>query len=247
MSDKNLTEEQNEEELRKTPPMARALAEYEKLISDPQPEDKPKPSEKEKAQNAHLYLDEMGRQHAMEDTQAQGGFYIQPTRRHLTKVCVGLTLPSVFVTAFVMALLDLMLIKAPERASNFVLYIFIMEGVTLLGVGWLVLYACITRTRGKLYKYRADGAGFYVTTKEPNKITGKEMIIQIAQIFYKDVRGVAYTHVTRLRGDYGYKVDIVMPYGTVHFDYMLPHFNHSIPTHDLPFDIIKRNIPKQDE
>ena len=224
--------------------MARALAEYEKLINGDQPEDRPPPK---KPQDPHLYLDEMGRQHAMEDIQAQGGFYIKPTRRYLTKVCVGLTVPSFISVAFVMALLDLMLIKAPERATSIIIFIFIIEGLVLLAVTWIVLYACLTRTRGKLYKYRADGAGFYVTTKEPNKVTGKETIIQIAQIFYKDVRGVAYTHVTRLRGDYGYKVDIVMPYGTVHFDYMLPHFNHSIPTHDLPFDIIKRNIPKQDE
>ena len=237
--------ERQENENRTVSPMERVLAEYENMMSDPTED---KPTAKKEAPDAHLYLDEMGLQHAIEDTQAQGGFYIKPTRRHLTKVCVGLTVPSVVLTALVLAFLDLMLIKAPERAQSIIIFILILEGLTVLAVACIILYHCITKTRGRLYKYRADGLGFYEETKAWDKVTGtKQLVVHQEQIFFKDVRGVAYTPTTRLNGDYGYSVDIIMTYGTVHFDYIFPHFKHSIPTKDLPFEVIKRNIPRQDD
>lgn len=244
-TDNDNMRDKQEDETHAVPPMERVLAEFEKMMSDP-PENKQ--SEKEKAQNARFYSDEMGRLHAIDDIQAQGSFFIKPTRRHLTKVCVGLTLPSVIATVVDISLLNLMLIFAPARAAGIITFIIIIEVLVVFSVAWLVLYNCITKTRGKLYNYKADGRGFYVTTKEWDKITGtKEVIIHKEQIFYKDVLGVAYTPTTLLRGNYGYKVDIILTYGTVHFDYIFPHFNHFIPPQELPFDIIKRNIPKKED
>ena len=230
-------------------PMERAMAEMERLLNEPT-EDIPSKKVKEShlPPDTKLYTDEMGRNHAIDEIQAQGGFFNKPTRRHVTAVALGLTLPSVLVTVFVIALLNLMLIRAPKEATGIIIFIRIIEGLVTLSVALTVLYHCITKTRGKLYQYKADGCGFYVTTKYWDKVAGvREMIVHKEQIFYKDVLGVAYTPTTRLRGKYGYKVEIILTYGTVRFDYIFPNFNHSIPQKDLPFDIIKRNIPKQDD
>lgn len=230
------------------PPAERAIAEMERLMNEPSENKPPKIKEDHLPPGTKLYTDEMGRNHNIHDIQAQGSFFIKPTRRHVTKVSVGLTVPSVILTVVVMALLDLMLINAPERALSIIIFIMVIEVVIVLSVAWIVLYYCITRTRGKLYNYKADGLGFYVTEKEWDKVTGfNEVIVHKEQIFYKDVLAVSYTPTTLLKGWYGYDVDIVMTYGTVHFDYIFPNFNHSIPPKDLPFDIIKRNIPKQDD
>ena len=229
-------------------PAQRAMAEMERLMREQSEDAPPKIKEDHLPPGTKLYTDEMGLQHAMSDIQAQGTFFIKPTRRHVTRVSVGLTLPSVVSTVVAMAILDIMLLFAPARALSLIIFILIIEVIVILSVAWLVLYNCITKTRGKLYRYKADGYGFYVTIKEQDKITGlNEVVKNIEQIFYKDVLSVAYTPTTLLRGNYGYEVDIILTYGTVHFDYIFPHFNRVIPLKELPFDIIKRNIPKRDD
>ena len=229
-------------------PAQRAMAEMERLMREQSEDAPPKIKEDHLPPGTKLYTDELGRNHAIDDIQAQGTFFIKPTRRHVTRVTVGLTLPSVAITVLVIALLDLLLIGAPDRALSIIIFILIIEVLVILSVAWLVLYNCITKTRGKLYRYKADGRGFYVTIKEQDKITGlSEVVKNIEQIFYKDVVSVAYTPTTLLRGNYGYEVDIILTYGTVHFDYIFPHFNRVIPLKELPFDIIKRNIPKRDD
>ena len=99
----------------------------------------------------------------------------------------------------------------------------------------IIFRASVTGIHGTSYSYKADGRGFYTTSKKGSD-----------QILYKDVLSVDYTPTKLLGGARGYTVEILMTYGMVRIDYIFPRFNHSIPKQSLPFEVIRRNIPKRD-
>ena len=214
-----------------TSPNKRALAEMEKLLSDT-----PK-SEQETLPPHGIYTDDMGREHNMDEIQAQGIFYVKPDRRFAAAFTFGVMLFIGAVNyAFIwMTNTNLINAKAEVDSPRFRFFL-VIELIVLLVTECITFYLCLTRIHGTLHNYKADGRAFYVTVRGK----GRE------QILFKDVLGVAYTPTKLFWGKRGYKVDIITTYGTIHYDYIFPQFNQSVALQNLPFDVIKRNIPQRD-
>lgn len=191
-----------------------------------------------------IYMDETGREHNMDDIQAQGSFYIKPEVRETVKLCIIFTIPALMITAAVITLVSLALI----RGSPIPMYVFIIfEVAVFIATELIALYLAITKARGPLYKYKADGRAFYVQEMGFSKVTGEEKVLTKQQIMFKDVLGVSYTPTTLFMGDRGYKVEILTTNGMIRFDYIFPRYKHVIAPEFLPFDVLKRNIPISDE
>ena len=208
-------------------PAARAVAEVEKMITGG-------------ASGANYYTDNMGRQHSMDTVQSQGSFYVKPSAGVLAVFTVGITivsgvaaflLSSMLFGLFITPILDRMPIK--DQGTIITVAEIAITAVVMI----LAFLLTITRVHGPLHSYKADGRGFFVTIKGK----GQE------QILYKDVLSVDYKRTKLLWGKRGYNVDILTTYGVVHYDYVFPRFNQSIALQNLPFDVIKRNIPKRDD
>ena len=222
----------------KVSPMERAFAGMESLMNDT-------PECEEETLPAHgIYIDDMGREHSADEILAQGIFYTKPEIKKVTENCIRFTLLIAAVSYVVLYLIEIFVIQY-ITAPRFLIVIF--ELSIFLVPETIALYWCITGTRGILHRYKADGRAFYVTVMGESKVTGIDKITGKEQILYKDVVGVAYTPTTLLLGDRGYKVDIITTYGVIHYDYIFPRFKHRISLEDLPFDVIKRNIPNRDD
>lgn len=213
-------------------PTERAVAEVDKLMNSYPNADMPSVGAKQSNPfNANTYVDESGREHSINSTLAQGSFYVKPDPRVWVAFIIGVTMLSGALFVFLWNVAGLYTGMLPTPLYDIV---FI---VLFLIVLWTAFFNSATKTRSPVHNYKADGRGFYVTVKGQ----GKE------QILYKDVLSVDYSPMKFLWGSRGYKVDILTTYGVVHFDYLFPRFNHRIILQNLPFDIIKRNIPKRDE
>lgn len=215
----------------------KAVAEMEKMMNSYKSAGMPSIGEGARPTGgANYYTDNTGRQHSMNTVQAEGSFYVKPSAAFLALITLIITAVS-GVAAFVMAsLLVVPLIGLlPFKVTDTLLTVvqFALSAAVML----FAFYLSVTRIRGPLHKYKADGRGFYVTVKGK----GQE------QILYKDVLSVDYKRTKLLWGKRGYNVDILTTYGVVHFDYVFQRFNQSIALQNLPFDIIKRNIPKRDD
>ena len=226
-----LGETSNMPELSAAPsPTARAVAEMEKMMSNYPSAGMPSIGEGSRANGSNYYIDDVGRQQPMDAVQAQGIFYVRPDPLVSAAITVGLM-------ALIGSIIYILLLFIREH--NF-FGLFLGEYAPLiaaLAVQPFVFYFTVTRTRGALHNYKADGRGFYVTVKGK----GQE------QILYKDVLSVDYKSTRLLWGYRGYKVDILTTYGVIHYDYIFPRFNQRIILKNLPFDIIKRNIPNRAE
>ena len=212
-------------------PTERAVAEMEKMMNSYSSSDMPSVGAgASTSRGANFYTDSTGRQQPIDAVQEQGSFYVKPS----TGVLAALT-----VTLMVLI----------GGAVYGLLYVFqqynILGGILGDQLLWIaaiavqpfVFYFSITRIHGPLHSYRADGRGFYVTVK------GKGQ----DQILYKDVLSVDYKRTKLLWGKRGYDVDILTTYGVIHYDYIFPRFNQSIVLKNLPFDVIKRNIPGKED
>ena len=216
-------------------PAERALAEFEKLMEEPPADTPPQSKESHLSDDVKLYTDDTGRNHVIDDLQAQGIFYVKPPTALLVVLNVIFVPLSGAVFFRVITLLTLPLFVVPFAA--FVITLTILEFAATAAVMFITFLYCVRKTRGTLHSYKADGRGFYVRAKGKGK----------DQILYRDVLSVNYTPTKFLWFDRGYKVDIIMTYGVVHYDYIFPYFGHKIFPVDLPFDVIARNIPKRDE
>lgn len=216
-------------------PAERAIAEMEKLMEEPT-EDTPPPSkEAHLSRDVKLYTDDMGRNHVIDEIQAQGIFYVKPPAALLAVINVILV-PISGAAAFRIFYYLTFIFKF-IISEAFWIVLKVLNFAAAAAVMFLVFLYCVKKTRGTLHSYKADGRGFYVSVKGKGK----------DQILYRDVLSVDYTPTKFLWFDRGYKVDIVMTYGVVHYDYIFPYFGHSISPENLPFDVIARNIPNRDE
>lgn len=198
-------------------------------------------SEKTQSQNkeAHLsndvklYTDNMGRNHIIDEPQAQGSFYVKPSTALL--VVLNVITVSISGAAFfrILTLLTFPLFTVPLK--GFVTVLTILELAATAAEMFITFLYCVSKAHGPLHSYKADGRAFFVTVK------GKDKDL----ILYRDVLSVEYTPTKFLWFERGYKVDIITTYGTIHYDYIFPRFNHCISLQDLPFDVIKRNIPNR--
>ena len=208
-------------------PASRAIARVNQMLSG----DDEMPAVGEQTRNTYIGYD--GRERDINETLEQGSFYVAPSK----KLQFTYTFVAMLITAGIFALLVwAVIIRSIFGAIlGMIPYAWILIPVLFVAVEFLAFYTCMTKLHGPLHNYRADGRGFYVTTKEG----GNE------QILYKDVLSVDYSFVRLLWGAYGYKVDILTTYGIVHYDYIYPRFNHKVPRQYLPFEPIRRNMPNK--
>lgn len=207
-------------------PAQRAVAEVTKVMSEYSSDEMPAIGEKARPKNPDTYLGTDGREYDINAVQAQGAYYIKPP----TKLVVLVT--AAVMTAWAALLI---LITYVLYASMFNMAFSYFGPIFLVISEPIIFRALVTGIHGTSYNYKADGRGFYITSKKGND-----------QILYKDVLSIDYTPTKLMRGARGYTVEILMTYGMVHIDYIFPRFNHPIPKQYLPFEAIRRNIPKRD-
>lgn len=206
-------------------PTERAVAEVSKMMTEYSSDEMLAIGEKARPKNPDIYLGADGREYDIDTVQAQGVYYIQPDRR----LVILLEIVVMLAWAGVMFLAAIALIACYLTPFSYlVLPAYIITAP-------LLFYHILTKTHGTLYNYKADGRGFYITSKKGND-----------QILYKDVLSIDYTPTKLMRGARGYTVEILMTYGMVRIDYIFPRFNHPIPKQFLPFEPIQRNIPKRE-
>lgn len=205
----------------------RAAAEVTKLLNAYSNDEMPSVGQKPR-QNPDTYIGKEGREHPITEIHSQGIFYIKPKRNALLLAGVG---SGILYCAVLIAAAYYILVGSFGIGEIFGPIIAIAAVVTTP----FVIYHFSSRLRGPLFNYRADGRGFYITSKAGN-----------SQILYKDVLSVDYTATKFLWKAYGYKVDILTTYGLITYDYIFPHFGHKVPMQYIPFTVIRDNIPKKE-
>lgn len=207
-------------------PAQRAVAEVTKVMNEYSSDEMPSIGEKAHPQNPKVYLGTDGREYDINTVQAQGIYYVKPP----TKLVVWATAAIMIAWGALLSLITFVL-----YSSMFNMAFSIFGPIFLVISEPIIFRASVTGIHGTSYSYKADGRGFYTTSKKGSD-----------QILYKDVLSVDYTPTKLLGGARGYTVEILMTYGMVRIDYIFPRFNHSIPKQSLPFEVIRRNIPKRD-
>lgn len=215
-------------------PAERAIAEAERLMSGYSSEKTLSQSkEAHLSDDVKLYTDNIGRNHAIDDLQAQGSFYVKPS----TVFFVVINIIAVPISGAVFFRLVGLLTFPLWAVPGLVTILTVLTLAATAGVMFFTLLYCVKMIHGPLHSYRADGRAFFVTVNGK----GKDLIL------YRDVLSVEYIPTKFLWFDRGYKVNIVTTYGTVRYDYIFYGFKQRISLQDLPFDVIKRNIPNRDE
>lgn len=207
-------------------PAQRAVAEVSKMMNEYSSDEMPAIGEKARPQNPKVYVGRDGREYDIDAVQAQGAYYTKPS----AKMLVGTTVVLMVAWTALLSLITYIL-----YASMFNMAFSIIVPIIYVISAPLIFRAVVTGVHGTSYNYRADGRGFYTTSKKGND-----------QILYKDVLSIDYTPTKLLGGARGYTVEILMTYGMVRIDYIFPRFNHKIPKEYLPFEPIRRNIPQRD-
>lgn len=206
----------------------RAAAEVTKLLNSYSDDEMPAVGQQPR-RTPDTYIGMEGREHPINEIHSQGVFYIKPTKKALLLSGVGV---GILYCAVLIAVAYLVLVRSFIVGELFGPVIAIAAVLTTP----FVIYHFSSRKRGSLFNYRADGRGFYITSKAGN-----------SQILYKDVLSVDYTATKFLWKAYGYKVDILTTYGLITYDYIFPHFGHKVPTQYIPFTVIRDNIPKKEK
>lgn len=209
-------------------PLEKAEAELSKMLNEYPSNEMPAIGERARPKSDGYFIGLEGREHSLDTVQAQGVYNAKPKPAVLITICLAAA--AIVVFAMFMLPYDAFL---PSGLSEYQLYISI--GLSLI-IALPLVFLLLTKARGTLYSYKADGRGFYITSKKGND-----------QILYKDAISIDFT-LTKLFGKaYGYKVDILMTYGPVRIDYMFPHFNHKIAKQFTPFEAIRRTIENREQ
>lgn len=208
-------------------PAQRAVAEMDKLLSSTA-DQMPAVGQKPVPAMPQSYIGEDGRDHNIRDMQTQGSFYIKPKVGAMVLwLVLGLAVWTALfslVLGFVVSILTQGLLPTPIILAAYIVSELYMA------------YFILTHIHGKLHSYRADGRGFFVSAKGQ----GDDIIL------YRDVLSVDYKPTKLLGRVNGYKVDILTKAGITHYDYIFPKFTHRIPRQNLPFEVIRKNMPERD-
>ena len=212
-------------------PAERAVAQMNKMMREYSSDEMPAIGENPK-RTPDTYIGMDGREHPNNEIHSQGVYYIKPTRRKLLLTAIISVVGDLAVIALIVYILGNSVLIGQT------ILMLIQPAIPAIAVLTAVLmaYHFTTRARGPLFNYKADGRGFYITSKAGNN-----------QILYKDVLSVDYTATKFLWTAYGYKVDILTTYGLISYDYIFPHFGHKIYPQYLPFEAIRKNIPQKEK
>lgn len=209
-------------------PAQRAVAELDELLSSTA-DQMPAIGQKPAPAMPQSYLGDDGRDHDIRDVQTQGSFYIKPS--------VGKMISSLVTITAVWALLCLGLVMLGNYliSRGGIYSLDILSGLLSIfcPIEPLIILFSIFRIRGPMCSYKADGRGFFVTMKGK----GDDIIL------YRDVLSVDYKPTKLLWKINGFKVDILTKSGIIHYDYIFPNIHHRIPRQNLPFEVIRKNMP----
>ena len=213
-------------------PSEKAAARVTEVINEYSSADMPAVGEKVQPEKvvrpqAGTYVGADGRRRLETEIQAQGTFYVKPDKYFTILITTFGSLAAGGLFLFIWNFLDIYVRYINDILGG------IIPIILTVAVCIIASYFFITQLHSPLYNYRADGRAFYVTVKGK----GEDMLL------YKDVLSVDYTPTKLLWGDRGYKVDILTTYGLIHYDYIFPRFNHKIPKQYLPFEVIRKNMP----
>lgn len=183
--------------------------------------------------SASVYLGEDGRERPVTETQSQGTFYVKASLGVMIVLTLIMMSLSALVAIFLLTVIFSFVQSGNIDLGNIDTIITLVAAVLIQP---FVIYKTVMQTHGKSYNYKADGRGFFVTSgRKDNDNT---------QLLYKDVMSVDYTPLKVFGKMRGYKVDILMNYGIVHYDYIFPSYRHPVPRQYLPFEVIRSSIPK---
>lgn len=208
-------------------PLEKAEAAVSKLLNDYSPDEMPAVGERARPKSEGYFIGLEGREHSLDTVQAQGVYNVKPETKMM--ILIGILVAAIDV-AVMIALPPYVI---PNIISEF--FPLISAGLALITAPPLVFYF-VSRLRGTLYNYKADGRGFYITSKKGND-----------QILYKDAISIDFTLIKWFGKAYGYRVDILMTYGPVRIDFKFPHFNHKLAKQFTPFEVIRRNIESREQ
>lgn len=216
-------------------PLEKAEAELSKMLNEYPSNEMPAIGERARPKSDGYFIGLEGREHSLDTVQAQGVYNIRPKK--LTLILIGILVAAIDVGVMMtipkiiwdIVARDYFEQVTPDYPG------LISLGLSLITVPLLLFYF-ITRVRGTRYNYKADGRGFYMTSKKGND-----------QILYKDAISIDFNLIKLLGKAYGYKVDILMTYGPVQINYMFPHFGHKLAKQFTPFEAIRRTIENREQ
>lgn len=216
-------------------PLAKAEAELNKMLNEYPSDEMPAIGERARPKSEGYFIGLKGREHSLDTVQAQGVYNTRPKK--LTLILIGILIAAIDVFAMMTIPKIIWDIVARDYFEQVTpdYPVLITLGLSLITVPLLVFYF-ITRVRGTRYNYKADGRGFYMTSKKGND-----------QILYKDAISIDFNLIKLLGKAYGYKVDILMTYGPVQINYMFPHFGHKLAKQFTPFEAIRRTIENREQ
>lgn len=214
-----------------TSPVKKALAETDKMTNVYSSDRMPSIGQTVK-QSHETYFDTYGREHDIMDIQAQGVFYVKADPKITALLTVlGMAAGGALIFLAWNLLWFIKGLLVSKEAGDIV-------GIVLVILAQpFIVYHMLTHIRGKLHTYKADGRGFFVSAKDKGDDT----------ILYKDVLSVDYTPTKLLWMINGFKVDILTTYGLIHYDYIFPRISHKIARQNLPFEVIRKNIPNREK
>lgn len=212
-------------------PAQRAVAEMDKLLSSTA-DQMPAVSQKPVPAMPQSYIGEDGRDHDIRDVMTQGTFYIKASNGKMISSLVTITAVWALL-CFGLVMLGNYLISRGGIYS-----LDILSGLLSIfcPIEPFIILFSIFRIRGPMCNYKADGRGFFVTMKGK----GDDIIL------YRDVLSVDYKPTKLLWKINGFKVDILTRSGLIHYDYIFPNISHRIPRQNLPFEVIRKNMPERD-
>lgn len=218
-------------------PLEKAEAEVSRLLNEYPSDEMPAIGERARPKSEGYFIGLEGREHSLDTVQAQGVYNTRPKALTLTLIGILVTAIDVFAMMTIPKKIWEILTRDYSHTSSPTpdYPVLISLGLSLITAPLLIFFF-ITRVRGTLYNYKADGRGFYITSKKGNN-----------QILYKDAISIDFNLIKLLGKAYGYKVDILMTYGPVQINYKFPHFNHKIAKQFTPFEVIRRTIENREQ
>lgn len=213
-------------------PAQRAVAEMDKLLSSTA-DQMPAVGQKPAPAMPQSYIGNDGREHDGRDVMTQGTFYI--------KASTGKMILIIGTIMLIWGLLCFGLVMLGNNVLGIGGFLSMDIPSGLLGMLCptepLIFLLLIFKIRGPMCRYKADGRGFFVTMRG----RGDDIIL------YRDVLSVDYKPTKLLWRINGFKVDILTKSGVIHYDYIFPNISHRIPRQNLPFEVIRKNMPKRDD
>lgn len=168
----------------------------------------------------HDIILDNGRERDLFEIMKMGTFYVKPDKKSIIISSIIWFLMGAFVGAIIGYII-----------TYYSPFNVIPIGAVVFGIYFFI--HGLMHQHGREYKYRADGRSFKITTRgKPDE-----------EIVYSEVVGVTYTPKNLFGKPYALNISIVTQRITLNYCYLYPRFGKVLKESELPFAIIKDNIP----